>query len=200
MQTCCKEGNLLRMQPVAVHQRAKALAAQTKPARAGVRCRASAELHLTANAGRCELNSWARMRTAACALASGDAECCANEALQGWCAAHGSEERQMQLQPFCIEGNLLRMQPVALHQRAKALAAQTKPARAGVWCRASAELHLTATAGRCDCGTAGRGCGLLEVLWRLVMRQCGDVQTKPFRAGVRHLAVKSGKCSCRLTA
>ena len=36
-------------------------AAQTKPARAGVRCKASAELHLTANAGRCELNSWARM-------------------------------------------------------------------------------------------------------------------------------------------
>ena len=40
-------------------------AAQTKPARAGVRCRASADPHLTANAGRCELNSWARMRTAA---------------------------------------------------------------------------------------------------------------------------------------
>jgi len=29
-------------------------AAQTKPARAGVRCRASAELQLTANAGRSE--------------------------------------------------------------------------------------------------------------------------------------------------
>jgi len=61
------------MQPVAVHQRAKALAAQTKPARAGVRCGASAELQLTANAGRCECYSWARMRTAGNALASVDA-------------------------------------------------------------------------------------------------------------------------------
>ena len=87
------------------------------------------------------------------------------------------------------------MQPVAVYQRAKALAAQTKPARAGVRCKASAEPHLTANAGHCDCGTAGRECGLLGALWRLAVRQCGDVQTKPFRAGVRHLAEKSGKCS-----
>ena len=53
------------MQPVAVHQRAKALAAQTKPFRAGVRHRASAELQLTANAGRCEWLSWARIRAVA---------------------------------------------------------------------------------------------------------------------------------------
>ena len=71
IQTYCTEGNLLRMQPVAVPERAKALAAQTKPARAGVRCRASAEPHLTANAGRCELISRARMRTAGSALAAG---------------------------------------------------------------------------------------------------------------------------------
>ena len=42
--------------------------------------------------------------------------------------------------------------------------------RAGVRCRASAELYLTANAGRCDCGTAGRGCGLLRVLWRIALR------------------------------
>ena len=46
-------------------------AVQTKPARAGGRCRASAELHLTANAGRCECYSRARMRTAGSALAAG---------------------------------------------------------------------------------------------------------------------------------
>jgi len=89
LQPFCIKGNLLRMQHVAVPERAKALAAQTKPARAGVRCRASAEPHLTANAGRCELNSWARMRTAACALAVAVRQCCANEALQGWCAVQG---------------------------------------------------------------------------------------------------------------
>ena len=46
-------------------------AAQTKPARAGVRCGASAEPHLTANAGRCELINWARMRIAGSVLAAG---------------------------------------------------------------------------------------------------------------------------------
>ena len=45
-------------------------AAQTKPARAGVRCRASAEPHLTANAGRCECYSRARMRNAGSVLAA----------------------------------------------------------------------------------------------------------------------------------
>ena len=95
----------------------------------------------------------------------------------------GSEERQMQLQPFCTEGNLLRMQPVAVHQRAKALAAQTKPARAGVRCRASAELHLTANAGRCDCGTAGRECGLLGVLWRLAVRHVAQMEPEGLVCG-----------------
>ena len=45
-------------------QAGESTAAQTKPFRAGVRCKASAEPHLTANAGRCEWLSWARMRTA----------------------------------------------------------------------------------------------------------------------------------------
>lgn len=58
-------------------------------------------------------------------------------------------------------------------------AAQTKPARAGVRCKASAELQLTANAGRCDCGTVGRECGLLGVLWRLpvqAMRHVAQVE------------------------
>ena len=78
------------------------------------------------------------------------------EALQGWCAAPGRKERQIQLQTCCKEGNLLRMQPVALHQRAKALLHKMKPARAGVRCRASAEPHLTANAGRCECYSRAR--------------------------------------------
>jgi len=65
-------------------------AAQTKPARAGVRCRASAEPHLTANAGRCECYSRARMRTAGSALAvagASDAACCASGARRAECSA-----------------------------------------------------------------------------------------------------------------
>jgi len=106
----------------------------------------------------------------------------------------------MQLQPFSKEGNLLRMQPVAVHQRAKAHAAQMKPARAGVRCRASAELHLTANAGRCDCGTVGRECGLLGVLRRLAMRHV--VQMEPTgRSAAPGNADRYGVgCSSRLTA
>ena len=115
------------MQPVAVPERAKALAAQTKPARAGVRCKASAEPHLTANAGRCEWYSRARMRTAANALAV--RHCCANEALQGWCAAPGSEEQQIQLNADAVllqESNRRRMRAVAL--LSESIAAQMEPA------------------------------------------------------------------------
>ena len=107
------------MQPVAVPERAKALAAQTKPARAGVRCKASAEPHLTANAGRCEWYSRARMRTAANALAV--RHCCANEALQGWCAAlAGMSEMQLRANAGCCRAsNRLRLQAVAVEAKAR---------------------------------------------------------------------------------
>ena len=76
-----------RQRKLAVALLSESIAAQMEPARAGVRCRASAELQLTENAGRCECYSRARMRTAACALASGDAACCANGARRAECSA-----------------------------------------------------------------------------------------------------------------
>ena len=142
IQPFCIEGNLLRMQPVALHQRAKAHAAQTKPARAGVRCRASAELHLTANAGRCELNSWARMRTAGSALAVKSGKCsCSLSAQKATCCG-------CSLLP-CTNGR-----KHLLHKRSPP----------GLECGAGQVLSikfcwlLMQAAGN---GTAGRECGLL---------------------------------------
>ena len=69
------------------------------------------------------------MRIAGSVLASGGAECCANEALQGWCAALGSEERQMQLNAnadLLQESNRQRMRAVALLH--ESIAAQMEPA------------------------------------------------------------------------
>jgi len=70
------------------YQPAKALAALTKPFRAGVQCRGkcrSFELQLAADAGLLHL---ARLSVdAGCRHApASEGTCCTNEALQGWCA------------------------------------------------------------------------------------------------------------------
>ena len=138
----------------------------SKPSAAALK-QAAALLPLTANAGRCVWLSWARMRAVALLSES----IAAQIEPAGRSAAPGNTERY-------VDTDLLhRRQPAADAACCRApagesTAAQTKPARAGVRCRVSAEPHLTANAGRCEWLSWAR----MRTAWSA-------------------LAVKSGKCS-----
>jgi len=149
------------------YQPAKALAALTKPFRAGVQCMACA------GAASC---SWLRMQA-----------CCT------WCGC-------------------MRMQAAAMHWPAKALAALTKPFRAGVQCRACAGaarcssglLHLAqpaADAGCCRAPDSVGACCTNEALqgWCAVQRQVPELRDAA-GCGCRLAAPGTAGCGCRLAA